>query len=68
PTVSLCWGLAWVAVGRLDGPLVSVPTAVTAVVAVVVVVLVTLVVRTRPGWAARRPARGTPRRGEPDAR
>ncbi len=54
PTVSLCWGLAWVAVGRLDGPLVSVPTAVTAVVAVVVVVLVTLVVRSRAGWAARR--------------
>ncbi|WP_439688884.1 tryptophan-rich sensory protein [Curtobacterium sp. SP.BCp] len=56
PTVSLCWGLAWVAVGRLDGPLVSVPTAVTAVVAVVVVVLVTLLVRTRAGWAARRRA------------
>ncbi|MBM7802350.1 hypothetical protein JOE58_001601 [Curtobacterium luteum] len=54
PTAALCWGLAWVAVGRLDGPLVSVPTAVTAVVAVVVVVLVTVLVRTRAGWAGRR--------------
>lgn len=54
PTVALGWGLAWVAVGRLDGPLVSVPTAVTAVVAVVVVVAVTLVARTRAGWAGRR--------------
>lgn len=59
PTAALSWGLAWVAVGRLDGPLVSVPTAVTAVVAVVVVVLVTLVVRTRAGWSARRSAVAT---------
>jgi hypothetical protein len=51
PTLSLGWGLAWVAVGRLDGPLVSVPTAVTALVAVVAVVVVTLAVRSRAGWA-----------------
>lgn len=50
PTLSLGWGLAWVAVGRLDGPLVSVPTAVVALVAVVVVAVVTLAVRTRAGW------------------
>jgi uncharacterized membrane protein len=53
PTLSLGWGLAWVAVARLDGPLVSVPTAVTAVGATVVVVAVTLVARARAGWAAR---------------
>ncbi|MDN4649182.1 tryptophan-rich sensory protein [Curtobacterium sp. PsM8] len=53
PTLSLGWGLAWVAVARLDGPLVSVPTAVTAVGATVVVVVVTLVARARAGWAAR---------------
>uniref|UniRef100_A0A942T979 Tryptophan-rich sensory protein n=1 Tax=Neobacillus citreus TaxID=2833578 RepID=A0A942T979_9BACI len=54
PTASLGWGLAWVAVARLDGPLVSVPTAVAAVVAVVVVVLVTVVVRARAGWVGAR--------------
>ncbi|MDP9735160.1 tryptophan-rich sensory protein [Curtobacterium sp. 260] len=59
PTAALSWGLAWVAVGRLDGPLVSVPTAVTAVVAIAAAVVVTLVVRARVGWAARsRGARG----------
>ncbi|MEN0102459.1 MAG: TspO/MBR family protein [Curtobacterium sp.] len=57
PTVSLGWGLAWVAVARLDGPLVSVPTAVAALVAVVVAVAVTLAVRTRAGWSAARAAR-----------
>jgi hypothetical protein len=45
PTVALCWGLAWVAVGRLTGDLISVPAAVTAVVAIVVVVGVTVVRR-----------------------
>jgi hypothetical protein len=54
PTAALAWGLAWVAVGRLDGPLVSVPTAVTAVVAAGAAVVVTLVVRGRVGWGARR--------------
>jgi len=54
PTAALGWGLAWVAVGRLDGPLVSVPTAVTAVVAIAAVVVVTLAVRARTGWARSR--------------
>ncbi|MBT2503527.1 tryptophan-rich sensory protein [Curtobacterium sp. ISL-83] len=57
PTVALGWGLAWVAVARLDGPLVSVPTAVTAVVAVVVVVVVTVATRARAGWRAAPAAR-----------
>jgi hypothetical protein len=47
PTLSLCWGLSWLAVGRLSGEPSSVPTAVTAIIAVVVVVLVTVVMRVR---------------------
>ncbi|MBX0299732.1 tryptophan-rich sensory protein [Cryobacterium sp. 1639] len=47
PTLALCWGLAWVAVGRLTGDLLSTPTAITAIVAVVVVIAVTVVVRIR---------------------
>jgi len=58
PTASLAWGLAWVAVARLDGPLVSTPTAVAAVVAAAAAVVVTLVVRARAGWrGAAAPAR-----------
>jgi hypothetical protein len=56
PVVSLGWGLAWVAVARLDGPLVSVPTAVAAIVAAGAAVVVTLVVRARTGWSAARSA------------
>ncbi|MBF4582753.1 tryptophan-rich sensory protein [Curtobacterium sp. VKM Ac-2865] len=56
PAVSLGWGLAWVAVARLDGPLVSVPTAVAAIVAAAAAVVVTLVVRARTGWSAARSA------------
>ncbi|WP_213815427.1 tryptophan-rich sensory protein [Glaciihabitans sp. dw_435] len=53
PTVSLCWGLAWLAVGRLAGSLVSVPAAVTAIVMVVVVLAVTLLLRLTRGRASR---------------
>lgn len=49
PMLSLCWGLAWVAVGRFSGELVSVPAGVAALVAVVVVAVVTIVVRLRSG-------------------
>ena len=56
PVVSLGWGLAWVAVARLDGPLVSVPTAVAAIVAAGAAAVVTLVVRARAGWSAARSA------------
>ena len=58
PTAALAWGLAWVAVARLDGPLVSTPTAVAAVVAAAAAVVVTLVVRARVGWVAGRAGRG----------
>ncbi|MGY4857605.1 tryptophan-rich sensory protein [Cryobacterium sp. AP23] len=47
PTLALCWGLAWVAVARLTGDLLSTPTAVTAIVAAVAVVAVTVVLRIR---------------------
>lgn len=51
PTASLCWGLAWVAVGRLTGDLISIPTAIVAVAAVVAVVGVTAVARIRSNRA-----------------
>ncbi|OII10713.1 hypothetical protein BIU97_11545 [Curtobacterium sp. MCBA15_009] len=59
PAASLAWGLAWVAVARFDGPLVSVPTAVTAVVAAVAVVVVTVAVRARAGRSGAREERAT---------
>jgi hypothetical protein len=51
PALSLSWGLAWVAVGRLTGELISVPAGVTAVIAVVVVLGATAVIRLRTGSA-----------------
>lgn len=57
PMASVAWGLAWVAVARFDGPLVSVPTAVAAVVAAAAVVVVTVVVRARTGWVGGRAGR-----------
>jgi hypothetical protein len=42
PTIALCWGLAWVVVGRLTGDLISVPAAVTALIAIAAVLGVTL--------------------------
>ena len=47
PAASLGWGLAWVAVSRLNGGLESTPTAVAAAAAAAVVVLATLIVRSR---------------------
>jgi len=47
PTIALCWGLAWVAVARLTGDLLSTPTAVAAIVAVVAIVVTTIVCRVR---------------------
>lgn len=45
PAASLCWGIAWVAVGRLTGDLLSVPTAITSVLVVGVILLVTIAAR-----------------------
>lgn len=47
PTLSLGWGLSWVAVARLTGEPHSVPTGAAAIVAVVLVVLVTIIWRVR---------------------
>jgi hypothetical protein len=49
PTAAIAWGLAWIAVGRLTGELLSTPAAVAALVAAAIVVVVTLVVRVRVG-------------------
>jgi hypothetical protein len=49
PAASLVWGLAWVAVARLTGDLLSVPTAIAALVAAAAVVIVTVVLRVRSG-------------------
>ncbi|MBA3524104.1 MAG: tryptophan-rich sensory protein [Geodermatophilaceae bacterium] len=43
--VAMCWGLAWIAVGRSDGPDSSMLVALFAVAAVVIVALGTLVAR-----------------------
>lgn len=53
PAASLCWGLAWVAVARLTGDLISTPTAIASIVAVVVIALVTVTVRIRAGRNSR---------------
>jgi hypothetical protein len=52
PAASLSWGLAWVAVSRLTGELISVPTAVAAGTAAAAVVLVTVTVRVMHGRAS----------------
>jgi hypothetical protein len=49
PTLSLSWGLAWLAYGRLTGDVVSVPTAVTAIVSIVAVVGATILLRVKSG-------------------
>jgi hypothetical protein len=54
PTLSLSWGLAWLAYGRLTGDLISVPAAVTAIVAVVGVVAATILLRVKSEGAGRR--------------
>lgn len=47
PAAALSWGLAWVAIARLTGDLLSTPAAVAAIVAVVAVVGVTVALRAR---------------------
>ncbi|MEO8222877.1 MAG: TspO/MBR family protein [Specibacter sp.] len=47
PAVSLCWGLAWVAVARLNGDLLSIPTAAAAIAGVTAVAVVTVYARLR---------------------
>jgi hypothetical protein len=47
PTLSLSWGLAWLAYGRLTGDLVSAPAAVTAIIAIAAVVTATILLRVK---------------------
>lgn len=51
PALSLGWGLAWVAVGRLAGELVSVPAGIAAIVAVIVVLGAAVILRLTAGRA-----------------
>ncbi|HWR84740.1 MAG TPA: TspO/MBR family protein [Rhodoglobus sp.] len=52
PAIGLAWGLAWVAVGRLAGELVSVPAGIAAATAVVVVLGAAVALRLREVSAA----------------
>ena len=52
PTASICWGLAWVAVARLTGTLLSTPAAIAALVAVAVILTVTITIRIRSSSSA----------------
>jgi hypothetical protein len=45
PAASLAWGLAWVAVSRTTGELVSQPAMIAAIVAAAVVVIATVAIR-----------------------
>ncbi|PRY67411.1 TspO/MBR related protein [Glaciihabitans tibetensis] len=45
PALSLCWGLGWLAYGRVTGDLVSMPAAVAAIVAIVAIALATIILR-----------------------
>ncbi|MGL4339634.1 MAG: tryptophan-rich sensory protein [Rhodoglobus sp.] len=47
PALSLSWGIAWVAVGRLTGELLSTPTAIASVISAVIVLGVTIGIRVR---------------------
>ena len=47
PAISLSWGLAWVAVARLTGDLLSAPAAIAAIVAVAAVIAATITLRIR---------------------
>lgn len=62
PTAALAWGLAWIAVGRLDGGLESVPVAWAAGAAAALVLIGTLAFRRR--GTSRQHQALAPRRGE----
>lgn len=47
PAASLSWGLAWVAIARLTGDLLSTPAAIAAIAAVVAILFVTIALRVR---------------------
>ncbi|MDJ0333844.1 MAG: tryptophan-rich sensory protein [Rhodoglobus sp.] len=45
PALSLSWGIAWVAVGRLTGELMSTPAGIAAIVATALIIVVTAIIR-----------------------
>ena len=49
PALSLSWGIAWVAVGRLTGELISTPAGIAAIIAVAVILVVTALIRLTNG-------------------
>jgi hypothetical protein len=49
PTASLAWGLAWVAVSRTTGELVSPPVAIAAAIVAAALVLTTIAIRVARG-------------------
>jgi hypothetical protein len=51
PALSLSWGLAWLAVGRLAGEPHSVPAAAAAIIAIVAILLTTAALRVTHGKA-----------------
>ncbi|MBN9239488.1 MAG: hypothetical protein BGO97_07335 [Micrococcales bacterium 70-64] len=51
PALALSWGLAWVAVGRLTGELISVPAGIAAIAAAAAVLLATAIARVRAASA-----------------
>lgn len=57
PALASSWGLAWIAVARSNGPLLSTPTAVAALVAVAAIVTTVVVARSRAGWTSPRSVR-----------
>ncbi|WP_309617120.1 tryptophan-rich sensory protein [Salinibacterium sp.] len=52
PALSLSWGIAWVAVGRLTGELISTPAGIAAIIAAVIIVVVTIIIRVTNGKVA----------------
>ncbi|MCS5715490.1 tryptophan-rich sensory protein [Herbiconiux sp. CPCC 205716] len=52
PTASLAWGLAWVAVSRTTGELLSAPVATTAAIVAIALVVATIVIRLATGRTA----------------
>ncbi len=54
PALSLCWGIAWVAIARFTDEPYSPPTAVAAIIAVVLIVAATIIARVRHDRAMRR--------------
>lgn len=60
PTLSLCWGLVWIAIARLTDAPASTVTAIAAIIAVVAVVVTTATVRVAAELRRRRAEAASP--------